>query len=137
MPKMQRLQEAVNGKHNLKNIHCSIVHFILTHEKERSSRRRNTALLEPGPVILITTAWKDQTNIMTMAWQTVLEFTPSLIGLMISSGSHTFELLKKSKECVINIPTAGMIDTIINIGTSTGASIGKFSEFGLTKTTSF
>lgn len=88
--------------------------------------------LEPGPVALISTKWESKTNIMTMAWQTVLEFAPSLVGLMISSGSHTFHLLKNSRECVINIPTVDMIDTIVDIGTCSGRQINKFEEFGLT-----
>src|SRR6202166_950346 len=61
--------------------------------------------LEPGPIVLVSSAWKGETNIMTMCWHTVMEFEPSLVGCMISSGNHSFELIRASKECVINIPT--------------------------------
>lgn len=50
--------------------------------------------LEPGPIVLVSSAWKGETNIMTMGWHTVMEFTPSRIGCMISSGNHSFSLIK-------------------------------------------
>ncbi len=42
---------------------------------------------------------------MTMGWHTVMEFTPALIGCVISSANHSFELIRRSEECVINLPT--------------------------------
>ena len=36
--------------------------------------------LEPGSIVLVTSAHGDQRNIMTMGWHTVMEFTPSLVG---------------------------------------------------------
>lgn len=36
--------------------------------------------LEPGPIVLVTSQWQGRTNIMTMGWHTVMEFTPSLLG---------------------------------------------------------
>lgn len=89
-------------------------------------------LLEPGPIVLVSSAWKGETNIMTMGWHTVMEFTPSLVGCIIASSNHSFEMIKKSKECVINIPTADMVDTVVKIGNSTGGDIDKFAAFGLT-----
>jgi flavin reductase (DIM6/NTAB) family NADH-FMN oxidoreductase RutF len=55
-------------------------------------------LLEPGPIVLVSSAWKGETNIMTMGWHTVMEFVPSLIGCMVSSGNHSFGMIKASKD---------------------------------------
>lgn len=88
--------------------------------------------LEPGPVVLVSSAWKGERNIMTMGWHTVMEFSPSLIGCIISSANHSFELVKKSRECVINLPTAPMIDTVVDIGMTSGNDVDKFEHFGLT-----
>jgi flavin reductase (DIM6/NTAB) family NADH-FMN oxidoreductase RutF len=89
--------------------------------------------LEPGPIVLVSSHYKDQTDIMTMGWHTVLEFTPSLVGCMITSSNYSFELIKKSKECVINIPTIALIEEAVGIGNTTGSEIDKFEEFHLTK----
>jgi len=88
--------------------------------------------LEPGPIVLVSSAWKGRRNIMTMGWHTVMEFTPALIGCVISSGNHSFEMVRRSGECVINLPTTALTDQVIGIGNSTGAEIDKFDYFGLT-----
>ena len=88
--------------------------------------------LEPGPIVLVSSAWKGETDIMSMGWHMAMEFQPSLIGCFITHANHSFELIRKSRECVINIPTANMIKKIIGIGNTTGTEIDKFSAFNLT-----
>src|SRR5262249_54005407 len=88
--------------------------------------------IEPGPIVLVSSHWKGQNNIMTMGWHMVMEFSPSLIGCYIWSNNHSFEMVRRSRECVINIPTEDLIRTVIGIGNSSGADIDKFAEFGLT-----
>jgi flavin reductase (DIM6/NTAB) family NADH-FMN oxidoreductase RutF len=88
--------------------------------------------LEPGPIVLVSSAWQGKPNIMTLGWHTVLAFSPSLIGLMIWSGNHSHRMIRESRECVVNLPTTAMTDTVVGIGNTTGAEIDKFSRFGLT-----
>ena len=88
--------------------------------------------LEPGPIVLVSSAWRAKTNIMTMGWHLVMAFEPALIGCYIWDANHSFQMIRKSGECVINIPTSDMIETVIGIGNTTGAEIDKFAEFGLT-----
>jgi flavin reductase (DIM6/NTAB) family NADH-FMN oxidoreductase RutF len=89
-------------------------------------------LLEPGPVVLVSTAWKGRNNIMTMGWQTVMEFSPSLVGCIIANGNVSFEMLRKSRECVINIPTVELVDQVVGIGNCSGDKVDKFARFRLT-----
>jgi len=88
--------------------------------------------LEPGPIVLVSSKHDGETNIMTLGWHTILEFSPSLVGLMISAGNHSFRMIRDSGECVINLPTTALTDIVVGIGNSTGAEIDKFAEFGLT-----
>lgn len=88
--------------------------------------------LEPGPVVLVSSMWEGRANIMTLGWHVVLEFSPSLVGLMISSGNHSFRMIRESRECVINLPTTALTDTIVRIGNTSGAEVDKFATFGLT-----
>jgi len=71
---------------------------------------------------------------MTMGWHTVMEFTPSLVGCVIAAGNYSFDLIRDSGECVINLPTASLTDVVVGVGTTTGAQIDKFEKFGLTAT---
>jgi flavin reductase (DIM6/NTAB) family NADH-FMN oxidoreductase RutF len=88
--------------------------------------------LEPGPIVLVSSRLDDRRNIMTMGWHTVMEFTPSLVGCVIAGGNYSFDLVRKSRECVINLPTTALTDTVIGIGNTTGAELDKFEHFGLT-----
>ncbi|WP_338041413.1 flavin reductase family protein [Niabella beijingensis] len=88
--------------------------------------------LEPAPAVLLSSFYKDRNNIMAMGWYTILEFTPSLVGCMISSGNYSFELVRNSRECVINIPTFGLAETLVAIGNCSGYNLDKFEKFGLT-----
>ena len=88
--------------------------------------------LEPGPIVLVSSAWKGKTNIMTMGWHAVMEFTPSLVGCVIAAGNHSFDLIRSSGECAINLPTTVLTDAVVGIGNCSGAEIDKFRAFGLT-----
>lgn len=88
--------------------------------------------LEPGPIVLVSSAWKGARNVMTMGWHMVMEFEPSRIGCFITSANHSYEMIRRSRQCVINIPTAEMAKTVVGIGNCSGAEIDKFERFGLT-----
>lgn len=89
--------------------------------------------LETGPIVLVSSAYKGETNIMTMGWHMMMEFTPALVACIISNQNHSFELIRRSRQCVINVPTVDMIDAVVRIGNATGGEIDKFETFGLTK----
>lgn len=88
--------------------------------------------LEPGPVVLVSCAFKGERNVMTMGWHTVMEFSPSLIGCVIASGNHSYELVSRSRECVINVPERQLARIVAGIGNCSGAEVDKFAKFKLT-----
>jgi flavin reductase (DIM6/NTAB) family NADH-FMN oxidoreductase RutF len=89
-------------------------------------------LLEPGPVVMVTTAGRVQANIMTMSWHTMMEFDPPLVGCVISNRNATFAILKKTRECVINIPTRELVNEAVGCGNTSGRMVDKFKTFHLT-----
>ena len=88
-------------------------------------------LMEPGPVVLITTHDGKRSNIMTISWTMVMGFTP-FFGITTGPWNYSYAALRKSKECVIAIPTVDMIDKVVGVGTCSGADTDKFEKFGLT-----
>ncbi len=93
---------------------------------------RAYALIEPGPVVLVSSAMGGRANIMTMSWHMMIDFEPPILACVISNRDYTFGLVKKSKECVINIPTAELAKTVVACGNTSGREIDKFKTFGLT-----
>jgi flavin reductase (DIM6/NTAB) family NADH-FMN oxidoreductase RutF len=90
-------------------------------------------LLEPGPVVLVTTAGKTKANIMPMSWYTMMEFEPPLVGCVISNRNYTFNILRSTQECVINVPIVELAEKVVGCGNSSGRKIDKFRVFGLTQ----
>src|ERR1035438_1102323 len=89
-------------------------------------------LLEPGPVVLLTTTHKGRANVMTMSWQTMVEFEPPLIACVVSNGNYSFAALRATKECVIALPALELAPKVVAIGNCSGRDVDKFKRFGLT-----
>jgi len=88
-------------------------------------------LLEPGPVVLITTVNGGKNNIMTISWHMVMDFTPQF-AMLTGPWNYSCEALIKNKECVIAIPTVDISRKVVEIGCCTGADTDKFRKFRLT-----
>jgi len=89
-------------------------------------------LLEPGPVVMVTTASEAKMNIMTMSWHTMIDFNPPIVGCVISNRNYTFGILKTTKNCVINIPTVELAEKVVGCGNTSGRKVDKFKAFRLT-----
>src|SRR5271165_1191794 len=89
-------------------------------------------LLEPGPVVLLTTARKGRVNVMTMSWHMMVEFEPPLVACIVSSANHSFAFLRATKECVIAVPALELAPTVVEVGNCSGRDVDKFKKFGLT-----
>jgi len=88
-------------------------------------------LIEPGPVILLTTFDGTKGNVMTISWTMVLDFTP-VFAITTGAWNYSFAALQRTKECVIAVPTVDLLDEVVGIGTCSGADIDKFARFKLT-----
>ena len=92
-------------------------------------------LLEPGPVVLLTTAHKGRANVMTMSWHMMVEFEPPLVACVVSNRDHSFRALRATKECVIAIPAVELAPVVVEIGNCSGRDVDKFEAFHLTPST--
>lgn len=87
-------------------------------------------LIEPGPVVLVTTHDGERDNVMTITWTMVMDFSPRF-AITTGPWNHSWAALRKTGECVLAIPTADMIDTAVGIGMCSGRDTNKFQRFGL------
>lgn len=93
---------------------------------------RAFTLLEPGPVVLVTTSDGRKDNIMTISWTMVLDFSASF-AITTGSWNHSYGALIETGECVIAVPTVDLLDVVVGIGTCSGHEVDKFGRFGLTR----
>ena len=101
-------------------------------KKEEFPLAQVYGLLEPGPVVLVSTARAGRANIMPMSWHTMMEFVPPLVGCVVSNQNYTFEVLQATGECVINVPTAELAKKVVACGNASGQTMDKFKTFELT-----
>ena len=88
-------------------------------------------LLEPGPVVLVTTHDGKKNNVMTISWTMVVDFTP-VFAITTGPWNHSFAALRKTRQCVMAIPTVDLLDKVVGIGTCSGTDTDKFEKFALT-----
>ncbi|EGY00938.1 flavin reductase domain-containing protein [Nitrospirillum viridazoti Y2] len=89
-------------------------------------------LLEPGPVVLVTTSDGRKDNVMTITWTMVLDFAAKF-AITTGPWNYSYGALMDTRECVLSIPTADLIDTAVGIGTCSGRDTDKFAKFGLSR----
>lgn len=89
-------------------------------------------LIEPGPVVLLTTARKGRSNVMTMSWHMMVEFEPPLVACVVSEANFSFAALRATGECVIAIPARELAKKVVAVGNVSGRDVDKFAAFGLT-----
>ncbi|QAT49341.1 flavin reductase family protein [Caproiciproducens sp. NJN-50] len=88
-------------------------------------------LIEPGPVMLVTTRDHERNNIMTITWHMVMDFTPK-IALTTGPWNYSFQALTHTGECVLAVPAIDLAEKAVSIGDCSGCEVDKFEKFGLT-----
>ncbi len=89
-------------------------------------------LIEPGPVVLVVTQDGRRDNVMTLSWTMVVDFTPRF-AITTGPWNHSYAALRKTRECVIAVPTVDLLDTVVGVGTCSGKDTDKFAKFRLTR----
>lgn len=87
--------------------------------------------IEPGPVVLVTTADGDKKNVMTISWTMAIDFDQHIV-LTTGRWNYSFEALMSTGECCVCIPPASMAKTAVGIGMVSGEDTDKFKKFNLT-----
>ena len=93
--------------------------------------------LYPNPVALISCSHEGSDNIITLAWIGTVCSNPPMISISIRPSRYSHELISKSGEFVINIPSTGMEETCNFCGSRSGRDIDKFQALKLSKEKGF
>lgn len=88
--------------------------------------------LEPGPVVLVSTALDGRANLMAMSYHMMMDDELPLIGCSLGPWNHSYRAFRDTGECVLAVPGADLVQTVVDIGNCSGADVDKFAAFGLT-----
>lgn len=87
----------------------------------------------PLPVVMVSCGDMDNSNIITVAWTGILNTTPAMCYISVRPERYSYNLIKESKEFVINLTTKDLVYKVDWCGVKTGAKVDKFKEMNLTK----
>jgi len=89
-------------------------------------------MLSPLPPVLVSCGTTENPNVLTIAWTGIICSEPTLTYVSIRPSRHSYEIIKKTGEFVINLPTWKMVSAVDFCGVKSGKNIDKFKETGLT-----
>ena len=87
----------------------------------------------PLPVVMVSCGDMYNSNIITVAWTGILNTTPAMCYISVRPERYSYNLIKESKEFVINLTTKDLVYKVDWCGVKTGAKVDKFKEMNLTK----
>jgi len=100
---------------------------------EESDVRQFHIFLHPYPTFLVTCGTRDERpNIITIAWLIPVSVDPPLVALSVRPTRHSYGLLARSREFVVNVPSYELADEALRCGRRSGRSEDKFERTGLT-----
>ncbi|MGB2981864.1 MAG: flavin reductase family protein [Candidatus Zixiibacteriota bacterium] len=90
-------------------------------------------ILFPLPAVMVSCQKKgERPNIITLAWVGVVCSEPPMIGIAIRKNRFSFDIIKESKEFVVNVPSGALLKATDFCGTTSGKDTDKFAEAKLT-----
>ena len=91
------------------------------------------ALTAPLPPVMVTVGDMESANIITIGWTGILSTIPPRTYISVRPQRHSYGILKRTGEFVINLTTADQARVVDYVGIYTGAKVDKFKECSLTK----
>lgn len=87
----------------------------------------------PMPVAVISVGTWEEANLITLAYVGKVCLDPPIIAASIQPKRHSYQLIEKHREFVLNYPTIDQLTEADYIGTRSGRDVNKWNKLGLTK----
>lgn len=90
-------------------------------------------LVYPVPAVMISCGDKvDNYNILTIAWTGTINSDPAMTYISIRPERHSYEIIKRTGEFVINLTTQQLARATDYCGVTSGRDVNKFKKMNLT-----
>mgnify|MGYP003294550399 CR=1 FL=1 len=90
-------------------------------------------LMAPVPTVMVSCGDMKESNIITIAWTGIINSEPPMTYVSVRKSRHSYEMIKKSGEFVINVTTEELCKAMDYCGVKSGRDVDKFKEMKLTK----
>lgn len=82
-------------------------------------------LLGGAPVVLVTTRWRDETDVMPVIWSTPVSARPPLVAIAVHPSRYTHDMIRFSEEFALNFPSPALLHHVQYFGMVSGREINK------------
>lgn len=90
-------------------------------------------MLYPLPAVLVSCKSKEgKNNIITVAWTGTICTNPAMVYISIRPERYSYDIIKDTKEFVINLGTEKLVKAVDYCGVKSGRDVDKFKEMKLT-----
>ncbi len=97
---------------------------------------KGSTMLGPVPPVLVSCGDMEHPNLITIAWAGTICTQPSMLSISIRPERYSYDLIAKSGQFVVNLPTEALVRDIDWCGVRSGRDYDKFAERGLHATPS-
>lgn len=87
----------------------------------------------PIPAVMVSCGSMEESNIITVAWTGILNTKPAMAYISVRPERYSYDIIKKSKEFVINLTNEQLAFATDWCGVKSGKDVDKFEEMHLTK----
>lgn len=89
-------------------------------------------VLGGGPVTLLTTRYRDRSNVMALGWVTPVSLKPPMVVVAVQRGCLSHDYLERSGQFSLSLPGPAMVRQVRDAGLLSGRKVdSKFAETGL------
>ena len=89
----------------------------------------------PIPAAMVSCGTMEESNIITVAWTGVINTNPAMVYISVRPERYSYDIIKKSKEFVINLTNEELAYATDWCGVKSGKDVDKFEKMRLTKQT--
>ena len=90
-------------------------------------------MIYPLPAVMVTCRDRGEDNVLTIAWTGTICTNPPMTYISVRPERHSYDMIKNSKEFVINLTTKALAKATDFCGVRSGRDMDKFKELGLEK----
>lgn len=84
-------------------------------------------LLNHGPTVLLSASHEGRRNVMAVAWNMALDFTPPKVAVVIDKSTFTRGLVEGSGAFVLSVPCRQQSELVTAIGNCSGKEVDKLA----------
>ncbi len=90
-------------------------------------------MIYPLPAVMVSVGNEKESNIITIAWTGTICTNPAMVYISVRPERHSYDMIKDTKEFVINLTTEELVKATDYCGVKSGRDVDKWKEMNLTK----